>query len=108
MPCLRVSMDLLCSRLSVSLVLVWDIMCVVSVRVRNNRSAVWCRWYTRCFVCVSVMCVYYRLYVRTICCWCVCCYHLMAGGVPLWAVSPCVVFPPAVYGGCPPPVFCRA
>jgi len=29
---------------------------------------------------------------------------LLAGGVPLWAVSPLVVFPPAVFGGCPPPV----
>ena len=32
---------------------------------------------------------------------------MLAGGVPLlWAVSPLVVvvFPPAVFGGCPPPV----
>ena len=29
---------------------------------------------------------------------------VLAGGVPLWAVSPQVVFPPAVFGGCPPPV----
>jgi len=28
----------------------------------------------------------------------------LAGGVSLWAVSPRVVFPPAVFGGCPPPV----
>jgi len=32
------------------------------------------------------------------------CYLLLAGGVSLWAVSPRVVFPPAVFGGCPPPV----
>ena len=30
--------------------------------------------------------------------------NLLAGGVPLRAVSPRVVFPPAVFGGCPPPV----
>ena len=30
--------------------------------------------------------------------------RLLAGGVPLWAVSPVVVFPPAVFGGCHPPV----
>jgi len=29
---------------------------------------------------------------------------VLAGGVSLWAVSPRVVFPPAVFGGCPPPV----
>jgi len=29
---------------------------------------------------------------------------VLAGGVPLWAVSPLVVLPPAVFGGCPPPV----
>jgi len=29
---------------------------------------------------------------------------VLAGEVPLWAVSPLVVFPPAVFGGCPPPV----
>jgi len=29
---------------------------------------------------------------------------MLAGGVPLWAVSPLVVFPPAMFGGCPPPV----
>jgi len=29
---------------------------------------------------------------------------VLAGGVPLWAASPLVVFPPAVFGGCPPPV----
>jgi len=29
---------------------------------------------------------------------------VLAGGVPLWAVSPLVVFPLAVFGGCPPPV----
>ena len=27
---------------------------------------------------------------------------VLAGGVPLWAVSPLVVFPPAVFGGCAP------
>jgi len=31
--------------------------------------------------------------------------HLvLAGGFSLWAVSPRVVFPPAVFGDCPPPV----
>ena len=34
--------------------------------------------------------------------------ELLAGGVPPWAVSPLVVFPPAVFGGCAPPVLCRA
>jgi len=29
---------------------------------------------------------------------------VLAGGFSLWAVSPCVVFPPAVFGGCPPPI----
>jgi len=29
---------------------------------------------------------------------------LLAGGVPPRAVSPLVVFPPAVFGGCCPPV----
>ena len=29
---------------------------------------------------------------------------VLADGVPLWAVSPLVVLPPAVFGGCPPPV----
>jgi len=33
-----------------------------------------------------------------------CVLFLLAGGVSLWAVSPRVVFPPAVFGGCPPPV----
>jgi len=28
--------------------------------------------------------------------------YLLAGGVPLWAVSPLVMFPPAVFGGCAP------
>jgi len=27
---------------------------------------------------------------------------MLAGGVPPWAVSPLVVFPPAVFGGCAP------
>jgi len=33
---------------------------------------------------------------------------VLAGGVSLWAVSPHAVFPPAVFGGCPPRFFCHA
>ena len=29
-------------------------------------------------------------------------WGVLTGGVPLWAVSPLVVFPPAVFGGCAP------